>query len=251
MAALFFLSSILLKAWEKESFHVVEWLLAILSLWLLWNLKYYYVGVFLPVALTTLVVRFFLSRVELKSLVLKILLWCVVFFIPLILVSLLHPNFYPDRFLEVVVSSYYEFHVISNPEDVIHYNSLQATPLSVFQNIPWALFSGLFRPFLTEVHNSLQFFIAIENLGLLVFFLFAIRGVKKLKDTGYRMILFSIIVYVLLLCIFLALSTPNFGTLSRYRVGFLPFFVFLITVSNPLISKLVTSSTKIIGRLVR
>jgi hypothetical protein len=37
-----------------------------------------------------------------------------------------------------------------------------------------------------------------------------------------------VITYSVLLCIFLALSTPNFGTLIRYRVGFLPFLLVLI-----------------------
>jgi hypothetical protein len=35
--------------------------------------------------------------------------------------------------------------------------------------------------------------------------------------------------------VFLALSTPNFGTLSRYRAGFLPFFVFVIAYRNPIV----------------
>jgi hypothetical protein len=41
--------------------------------------------------------------------------------------------------------------------------------------------------------------------------------------------------YCIVLCVFLALSTPNLGTLSRYRVGFLPFLIFLLAYRNPLI----------------
>jgi len=40
------------------------------------------------------------------------------------------------------------------------------------------------------------------------------------------------------LAVFLALSTPNFGTLSRYRVGFIPFFVFLTACGNVLLERL-------------
>jgi hypothetical protein len=251
MASLFFLSTLFLKAWRKEILQVSEWLSLVLALWFLWNLKYYYLAIFLPVAFTALSVKFLLPRLRIQSLSLKIGLGCLLFFIPILLVSILHPNFYPHRFMGVVVSSYYEFEGISNPEDLIHYTALKATPLSLMKNMPWALLSGLFRPFATEAHGSLQFFASIENLMLLVLFFFALTGVKKLKNSKYSLVLFSIILYSILLCIFLALSTPNFGTLSRYRVGFLPFLVFLLTLENPLISKLETSWSKIIGRLVR
>jgi hypothetical protein len=52
------------------------------------------------------------------------------------------------------------------------------------------------------------------------------------------MLVFSVIVYVSLLCIFLSLSTPNFGTLSRYRVGFISFFFLLVAGRHPLLNKL-------------
>lgn len=246
MAALFFLSILFVKSWNKEKkWKVTEGLIGLVAVWLVWNLKYYYIAVFLPVALTALLARFLMERFSIHSLPLKIGVWCFIFFIPLFVVSLLHPNFYLDRFIDVVVSSYNEFQAISDPEDLIHYNALKATPLSLVENMPWALLSGMFRPFVTEVHNVLQFLIAMENLVLLVLFLSAIIGLKKLKHTSHRMVFFSIIIYCMILCIFLALSTPNFGTLSRYRVGFLPFLVFLLTVDNPLVAKLAALGVKI------
>jgi hypothetical protein len=151
--------------------------------------------------------------------------------------------------MEVIVSNYNIFQSISAPEDLIHYGALEPTPISLLKNAPLALFSGFFRPFITEVHNPLQVFSALENLILLFFLGSAILGVKKIITTRYRMLLFSIVAYSMVLCIFLALSTPNFGTLSRYRVGFLPFLVFLLTIENPLVVKLMRSK---VGRyLVR
>jgi hypothetical protein len=47
----------------------------------------------------------------------------------------------------------------------------------------------------------------------------------------------SVVLYVVALCVFLALSTPNFGTLSRYRISFLPLLFLLITIENPLVKK--------------
>ncbi len=50
---------------------------------------------------------------------------------------------------------------------------------------------------------------------------------------GNRLIVMAALVFICVLCIFLALSTPNLGTLSRYRVGFLPFFVLLTLADHP------------------
>lgn len=249
MASLFFLCCIFIKIFRKENLHVGAWLVMFVSLWLLWNLKYYYLAVFLPVVITTLITQLLLSRLTVQRTALKIVLWSFLFIIPLLLVSILHPNFYPERFMQVVVSSYYEFKSLSDPEDLIHYTSLKPTPWSMLQNLPLALASGLFRPFLTEAKTTLQFFVAVENGILLIFTMLAFVQIRKLVQSKYRILFFSMLVYSLMLCAFLALSTPNFGTLSRYRVGFLPFLVFLLTIENPLINKLITS--KIFRNLVR
>lgn len=249
LASLFYLAFIFLKVWTKDSLKLAHWLLVLLFIWLLWNLKYYYLAIFLPVVITTLALRFILSRIAIRSAGVKAMLWMFIFIIPLVMVSILHPNFYPERFMTVVVSSYNEFRSISDPHDLIHYKSLEATPLSLLQNMPFALFSGLFRPFLTEANNVLQYFIALENLVVLTLTLSALRNTWKFIYNKHRLLLFSILVYSVLLCIFLALSTPNFGTLSRYRVGFLPFLVLLITIDNPLINNLMT--LKIFRNVVR
>ena len=249
MAALFFLSLIFLKVWKREKLHLTEWLLMLTSLWILWSLKYYYLAIFLPVVFTTLALQYLLTRFTLKRLTSKVLLWFLIFTFPLLLVSLLHPNFYYERFMEVVVSNYYEFQAISNPDDLIHYDALNATPLSLLKNSPWALFSGLFRPFITEVSTALQSLIALENLVVLTLTAGALTQVKKLVNSQHRLLLFAIVMYSILLCIFLALSTPNLGTLSRYRVGFLPYLVFLLTIENPLLNKMMT--LKIFRNLVR
>ena len=241
LAGLFFLCFIFLKVWMSERLKIAEWVLLALSLWWLWNLKYYYVAIFLPVAITALVARYLYFKFAIEKLSVKVFLWLLVFIIPLLLVSILHPNFYPERFMEVVVTSNHEFLAISEPEDVIHYHSLKASPLSILRNTPWALFSGLFRPMIFEAQTIFQLFIALENFLLLILSISAMTRIKKLMTSKDRLILFSMIVYTLVLCLFLALSTPNFGTLSRYRAGFIPFLVLVLCLENPLISRLMRS----------
>jgi hypothetical protein len=239
MAALLFVCYIFLRVWMRERIRFLECLLAVFSLWILWNLKYYYVAVFVPVALTALIARWLFSRLKLESLPVKVLLWFTLLAGPLLLVTVLHPNFYPERFMEVIVSSYYEYQAISSVEDVIHFNSFEATPTSFLKNIPMAILSGMYRPFFTEAHTTLQLVAATENLLLLILTIGAITKIRMIVNSDHRLLIFSLLIYIVLLCIFLALSTPNFGTLSRYRIGFLPFFVLLLASENPLVTRFI------------
>lgn len=241
MAALLFLSFIFLRLWASEKVKPFEWSLTLLAAWMLWSLKYYYLAVFLPVVATALIARWTFSRMKLEGFAVKVMLWCLIFIGPLLLISVLHPNFYPERFLKVVVSSYHEFQAISAQQDVIHYDTMEPTPSGIVKNIPLAVFSGLYRPFFTDATTVLQFLSATENFLLLVLTVAALTRIKKVIRGRHRLLIFSLMIYVIVLCIFLALSTPNFGTLSRYRVGFLPFFVLLLIAENPLVTRLIKS----------
>lgn len=236
MASLCYLSMIYLKFLMRERPSLLQGILIILSLWITWNLKYYYLAVFLPVAASSLTVsHIFSGRLKSQRPAVKALTGLMIFLIPLILVSVVHPNFYPERFLDVIVSNNEEFHAISDPDDLIYYHSLEPSFTSVLFNTPWALVSGLFRPFPWEAGTVFQGIISLENTLLFLLAATATVNVRKMIRSPGRIMLFSVVLYSVLLCVFLALSTPNFGTLSRYRVGFLPFFLLLISIENPLI----------------
>lgn len=239
MAALFFLCLVFLRLWVTEKIGPLHWAVAVLALWVLWNLKYYYLAVFLPVAATALMARWFFFRLKSESSGIKITVWCLIFVGPLLLISILHPNFYPERFLEVVVSSHDEFLAISDDDDVIHYTSMEPTAMSIVSNIPLAIFSGLYRPLFLDATTALQYVASLENLLLVLLTIGAFTRIKNIVNGKHRLLIFSLVIFIIILCIFLALSTPNFGTLSRYRVGFLPFFVLMLATENPWVTKLI------------
>jgi hypothetical protein len=236
MAGLYFHCYIFLRLWKRQKVKYWEWLIAFLAAWWLWNLKYYYLGVLFPVLATALIARWIYPRLRIHALYLKILAWCVIFVAPLALVSVLHPNFYPERFLEVVVTSNHEFQMISEEKDLIHYTNLEPSWFGIFRNAPLATFSALYRPTVLEVETTFQWIIALENVALLLLTVLSVRQIPRLINSKHRHLIFIMLLFILLLSTFLALSTPNFGTLSRYRVGFLPFFVLLLSIDNPLIT---------------
>lgn len=232
MAAVFYLSGIFLNLWYQKKIKILDWILVILSTWIVWQLKYYFAAVFFAVSVNSLFYKSLLNRIiKPKSFRSEIVIWMITFIVPFMIATQVHPNFYPERLLEVLVENYKAFYAVSAPEDLIHFRSLEPTLWSVLLNAPWALVSGLFRPFLWEAGTLFQFLVSIENLLLLAGTAASLYSVKRIIKAPERMLIFSCFVYILWLCVFITLSTPNFGTLSRYRVGYIPYFAFLIFCS--------------------
>lgn len=233
-AALLVLSVYFLKILFKDRVNLLGWILIALSFWLLWSLKYYWVALFVPVTITSLLISSIRSRLG-GSTLKTVLIWVFVFLAITVGVSFLHPNFNLDRLLNVVVENNSAYAELSDPTDLIHFNGLQPTWMSIIMNSPWALISGLFRPFLWEVDSLLKFIISLE--GLLIFALIAGQAYRLKKiHVDHKPLILSILFYSILLCIFLSLSTPNLGSLSRYKVGFLPFLLLLLTNENPILA---------------
>ncbi|HLZ15599.1 MAG TPA: hypothetical protein VKQ08_01085 [Cyclobacteriaceae bacterium] len=234
MCGIFFLTRVFLTLMVPARPGKTSWLLAILAALVVWSLKYYWAIVFFMAVLTAFVMRFMTSWFpSIKRY--QIGLWVVLFFGIGVLLSFSHPNLYLNRFLEVIVSNNYEFVAHSSPQNLIHYIHFDQTWTSIIVNSPWALASGLFRPVLGEGHGVLGLLASMENLLLLTLFFGAFVNIKSTLASSHQITLLAVISYCVVLCVFLALSTPNFGTLSRYRIGFLPFLVFILAYRNPVL----------------
>jgi hypothetical protein len=246
MAGLYFVCGLVIRIWFRQRITFVAVLAGILFAYLLWQLKYYFAGIFLAVVAASLMYRIasFKFRILVEG------YWGLVgWFVFLIVfiggVTLLHPNFQSHRLMVVMVQNYQAFHEFSDPDGVIVFHDLQPTLSSMLINSPKALVSGLFRPFIWEASNVFSIVIGFENLLLMILTIISLRYVSSIFKSSVRVLLVAIVVYVILLAIFITLSTPNFGTLARYRVGYLPFFVFLILLAPPLTTRLQQAFDKI------
>ena len=236
LAGIYFVSGIFLKFRFNQKVRWFEWILALGGCWVAWNLKYYWAAMFIATIITYLLV--FLLRIRIPFIKNnKIATWIVIFVLLCAGVSFSHPNFYPHRFLEVLLTNHDEFVRISKDDGLIHFYQLHASWGSVILNAPWALFSGILRPFLGEASGLMAALASVENMVIMVLLISAMARIRILKSP--RLLLLSVGVYIVVLCVFLALSTPNLGTLSRYRIGFLPFLIFMISYRNPLLDYLI------------
>jgi len=233
LAGIYFISGLFLKFIFDQKAKWFEWLLALYGFWIAWNLKYYWTAIFGAVLFTHVLI-YVLSKRSAFIQQYKIVVWVMSFVVLCGAVSLLHPNFYLSRFLEVLITNHNDFVRISDDSGLIHYYQLEAWWGSVILNAPWALFSGLLRPFFWEASGLMALLASLENLLITLLLITAVSRVFKV--TTNRLLLLSVLMYIVLLCIFLALSTPNLGSLSRYRVGFLPFLIFIISYRNPLLT---------------
>jgi hypothetical protein len=96
---------------------------------------------------------------------------------------------------------------------------------------PLALLTALFRPLIFEAQNGQMFLNTIETTGILALAILAgyrrgLRGImRKLSESP---LLMFCAVFVLGLGLGVGLATTNMGTLSRYRMPLVPFFMILL-----------------------
>ena len=96
---------------------------------------------------------------------------------------------------------------------------------------PAAIIASLFRPFIWEVKKVSQLLSAFESLAILLFTFLTIW------KTGIRFFFSNIIkdpailycfLFSMLFALFVGATTPNFGTLVRYKIPCMPFYVMAI-----------------------
>lgn len=104
--------------------------------------------------------------------------------------------------------------------------NLEPNWLSLISQLPKALWSGLFLPLPWKASNVLQLMVSIENLIFLILSAISIWLLKRVRTNNLLMIT---VIFIALLSIVLSLTTPNLGSLSRYKTAFLPFFFIVIS----------------------
>ncbi|MET4105073.1 hypothetical protein [Hymenobacter sp. UYP22] len=138
------------------------------------------------------------------------------------------PVFRANKFTSQLQRNYTELLASSGQRPHLEYPRLQPTTESVLWHTPKAVFNTLSRPWPWEGGTLLYVVAGLENLLLLA--LLAVAVVATAQGRGGRLpfgVVLALLLYCVILAALLGLTTPNLGTLNRYRVTFLPFLVFL------------------------
>lgn len=203
-------------------------LLGGLAIWVLWRVKYYYAAVLFPTTIAIVV-----SQALLRNSRGMLFLFGISWLTMVLGATLLHPVLSLDHLVEILVYNHDVIVRLSDTANVIQFDHLTADVSSLMRNAPLAAVSGLFRPLLGDGHILLQWAVGLENTALLLAALGAIVNVRSVKlGATNRLWVTATVVYTLVLATLLAWASPNFGSLMRYKVAFLPFLVYLCLAGN-------------------
>lgn len=211
---------------KRPPLKVFQWLFAVLFALLMAQLKYYYMGVFMSVLVTTIICeKLFGFSSSYRFLVGWLLLFLVMGFI----VSWLHPNLRLDQLALVIKENAQLLEMKTSVP--IEFIELHEPMAWMSANFPWAVVTGILRPNLWDWGSLAQNLAIIENIFILVVLIIRLRFFQ-LMEAEIRQLL-PCIIYVVILSGLLTLATPNFGTLVRYKVSFMPVLLFLLLYKNP------------------
>lgn len=215
---------------------IFVWILTIIWLFLV---KFYYLAALLPTIFAFILCDWILIKIQIKSYILKALLFVIVWFMVVLPTTQLHNTLKINYFLLALSYNHNSTYIHSHPQDLIHYSiypvqgfvSLEGkSVMSFLYNAPIAFFSACFRPFLWETYNQkLKILMALENTFFLISVIigiFCLLKVKKNIENKYFLLSISLIWYSIILLTILAFASPNFGGLMRYRIAVYPFLLY-------------------------
>lgn len=104
----------------------------------------------------------------------------------------------------------------------------EPTPMGLLKVAPAAIVATLFRPFLWESRNVSTLLSSFESMALVVLTLFVFFkvGIKKFFSYIFnKPIVLYCLFFSLVFAIFVGATTLNFGTLVRYKIPCMPFYV--------------------------
>lgn len=224
---IFYLQSRKLKLWQL--------FLGIVLLYILWSIKYHYVAVLALCFFPVLVHKLFSPRLKRAS---SFYLFILGGLIILIILMLSHPNFQPGRIMIVIQENHELVKQLSEPGKSIQFIEIESPGLNFFVNLPVSLFGGLFMPLPWQGINILSKATGILNFIILLLFIGKLTTFSAKEMTQISSWKLSMAFYIIILAILLAYTTPNFGTLERYKIGYIGFFIFWIFYNNPLITRI-------------
>ncbi|GAB3331647.1 hypothetical protein GCM10027429_10200 [Marivirga atlantica] len=206
----------------KTSKGILPIIILLVSTILLWKLKYYVPILLLPLlGLAELFTANYklLQRLSFEK---KVMLFLGLMLVSIAAVSLLHPVFNSGLFFDLVRKSY-ESILSSKAGSNFTFIDYSDNMQFVIFNAPYAFFTGLFRPFLWEVNTVISGLVGAEQFMFTVTTAFAIFSIFKIDlPENERFWIISGFIYIAAMATIISLSTPNFGSLVRYRVAYMP-----------------------------
>ncbi len=208
-------------------------LFLIISIYLIASIKPYIIYALIPAALVWASHQFITS---LRGIIVKILLIPIalsfIYFGSFSLINNMGDDFgvySPDMILDKAVGNQQDLlREVEYGSNYFNLGTFDASIFSMLTKAPLAIAAGLFRPFIWEARNPMIVMAGVENLIILLLTLSVLWRLGLVnfftKIASDPILLFSMI-FVLIFSFGVAIATPNFGALVRYKIQATPFFI--------------------------
>ena len=216
----------ILKLYESERLKWWEFILSAISLVILLKIKHYLLIIFLlfcGLTLTTIAIR--RMRGNLK--------WAVALLAlatSLISTQLVHPYLRFQRLTLTVYENNLAINLRTAEEKQLGIYVEDPSIESIIQEVPRSLYTGLYKPLWLDKTPFWGLIHKIENLILLSLSIFSLIILIKERIKVNWSLVGPSLLCIALLATMLALSTPNIGTLIRYKNAFIPFFFIIVGI---------------------
>lgn len=207
-------------------------LLLFLSLYFIFGIKKFVLQAYLPAVIFWIYVGY-LSQIA--SMALRIIIFPVVMAIcagmvywSIAKVGEDDKRYSIDKLAETAMVTAMDIRYLTGREAGSGYTlgELDGTVSGMVRLAPQAINVSLFRPYLWEVRNPLMLLSALESIFFLIFTLFIITKRKWKVIAAFRNpdVVFTFF-FSIVFAFAVGISTFNFGTLARYKIPLLPFFM--------------------------
>lgn len=211
---------------------ILNMLILVVASWMIYAIKIYILLCFLPAAILWL---FLAWRKKMRSSVLRIMLTplmislaALLCYYAIVLVGEDNKRYSIETLSETAEITATYLYYVSEMQGGSGYTlgDFDYSAWGMIRKFPLAVNVTLFRPYLWEAKNIIMLFSAVESLALFIFSLYVLIKSKflfKIKNLD------PIIVFCLFFSITFAFavgfSTYNFGSLVRYKIPMVPFYL--------------------------
>lgn len=220
------------KIFIERRVSIVYIIILLITCWMIFSIKKYILLSFLPAVIFWLF-GYYLLRVG--SFMMKILLIPFAVTIALLMgyfsvetIAEDDPRYNLNKLAQTAQITAYDIRYMTGKDAGSGYSlgALDGTFGGMIRLAPQAINVSLFRPYVWEVRNPLMLLSAVEGMVMLFFTLYVIfkSGMSFLKYLKKPDIIFCL-VFSLVFAFAVGVSTYNFGTLSRYKIPMMPFFL--------------------------
>lgn len=224
---------------EEKDYNPLTIAVLLISTFLIYSIKIYILLCVLPGLFFWV---YWKNIVRIKSVIIKVLMAPFLFalFAGAGFVSMKQVGEFSDRYSldqiaqQAAVTSYdirYGWGARTGGDGGYDLGNLDGTWSSMVRLMPQAIVVSLFRPFIWEVKNPLMLLSALEALMMIFLTLKMFRrGVwRNLFSDPF---LIFCLTFSLLFAFAVGVSTANFGTLMRYKIPLLPYFLIVVLYTN-------------------